>query len=68
LGSNLNQSPIWLKVICGRYLSKTLLRSNGLRKLLEFIIQPTSADDGKLAFNFLYTFQLIYNIIIQYDM
>jgi len=51
LGSNLNQSPIWLKVICGRYLSKTLLRSNGLRKLLEFIIQPTSTDDELPSIN-----------------
>ncbi|ORX43610.1 hypothetical protein BCR36DRAFT_373764 [Piromyces finnis] len=51
LGSSINQSPLWLKVICGRYLSKTLLRSNGLRKLLEFMIQPTTVDDELPSIN-----------------
>ncbi|ORX75161.1 hypothetical protein BCR32DRAFT_272078 [Anaeromyces robustus] len=51
LGSNINQSPIWLKVICGRYLSKTLLRNNGMRKLLEFMIQPNSTEDELPSIN-----------------
>ncbi|CAG8437765.1 15274_t:CDS:10 [Acaulospora morrowiae] len=36
--SPLHQSPKWLKNVCGRYLTRILLRQNGVKSVIEFMI------------------------------
>ncbi|CAG8768773.1 3655_t:CDS:2, partial [Racocetra fulgida] len=61
LGSPLHPAPKWLKNVCGRFLTKILLRPNGVRDVMNFMIDGES--EGLIHIIIIFTLKMLIDVL-----